>query len=65
MPEHIGGDRAGVAYGRLGGILYFEKYELYCLVYARAHAPENLEMIKFLLCIIYIQLIMDLMIMEV
>ena len=32
LPEYFGGDRAGVAYGRLGGILYFQKDELYCLV---------------------------------
>ena len=37
--EYIEGNRGGIAYGKLGGILYFEKYELYCLIYAKI--PEK------------------------
>ena len=35
MAGYIKGDRNGHSDGKLGGILYFEKYNLYCLVYAK------------------------------
>ena len=35
LAGYIKGDRNGHADGKLGGILYFEKYNLYCLVYAK------------------------------
>ena len=41
LPIKIEGNRGGIAYGRLGGILYFEKYELYCLVYAKTPKDNN------------------------
>lgn len=41
LTEYIEGNRFGLAYGRLGGILYFEKYELYCLIYAKTPKDKN------------------------
>ena len=41
LPIKIEGNRGGRADGRLGGILYFEKYELYCLVYAKTPKEQN------------------------
>ena len=35
LAGYIKGNQRGTANGKLGGILYFEKYELYCLVYAK------------------------------
>ena len=35
LAGYIKGYHTGPADGKLGGILYFEKYELYCLVYAK------------------------------
>ena len=35
LAGYIKGYHSGPADGKLGGILYFEKYELYCLVYAK------------------------------
>ena len=35
LAGYIKGYRTGPADGKLGGILYFERYELYCLVYAK------------------------------
>ena len=39
LAGYIKGDRNGHAAGKLGGILYFEKYKLYCLIYAKI--PNN------------------------
>ena len=39
LAGYIKGDRNGHADGKLGGILYFEKYKLYCLIYAKI--PNN------------------------
>ena len=39
LAGYIKGDANGRADGKLGGILYFEKYKLYCLIYAKT--PNN------------------------
>ena len=35
LAGYIKGNRGGTAKGKLGGIMYFEKLDLYCLVYAK------------------------------
>ena len=41
MAGYIKGYHNGGADGKLGGLLYFEKYGLYCLIYAKTPNYSN------------------------
>ena len=41
LAGYIKGNRGGTAEGKLGGIMYFEKLKLYCLVYAKTPNYSN------------------------
>ena len=43
MAGYIKGDKKGNADGKLGGILYFEKYNIYCLIYAKTPNHSTVE----------------------
>ena len=43
LAGYIKGNNLGTANGKLGGIIYFEKYGLYCLIYAKTPNYSNDE----------------------
>ena len=43
---------SGYAYGRIGGLLFFEKLGIFCLVYAKAPDPKGVNKYKDVIYVI-------------